>query len=97
MKHITLALMLTSLLCLPACTMLKKISGQTDDTVLPGTRENVLPPDQQMARDPNVVKKASKPCNPKVAICPPADAAQDLAPENDLLPEDASPTDVTQQ
>lgn len=41
-------------LSLASCAQVKKLTGETDDTVLPGARENVLPPDQQTARDPEV-------------------------------------------
>ena len=41
-------------LSLVGCTSLKKVTGQTNDTILPGTREDVLPPDQTTARDPSI-------------------------------------------
>ncbi len=41
-------------LSLAGCTTLKKMSGSTNDTILPGAREDILPPDQQTARDPAV-------------------------------------------
>lgn len=48
-----LAMMLVAAL-FAGCTSLKNLTGSNDDTVLPGSREDVLPPDQQTARDPVV-------------------------------------------
>jgi hypothetical protein len=39
---------------LSGCSTFKGLTGQQDNTVLPGQREDVLPPDQQTARDPIV-------------------------------------------
>ncbi len=40
---------------LQGCSSVKNLfGGGNDDRVLPGDRENVLPPDQQTARDPVV-------------------------------------------
>ena len=39
---------------LAGCTTMKRATGQIDDTKLPGQREDILPPDQQQARDPAV-------------------------------------------
>ena len=55
------ALLATSLM---ACSTVKKFTGQRDDSILPGNREEVLPPDQQTARDPEVTGKKTAPCNP---------------------------------
>ncbi len=63
-------LILVFLVALVGCTSLKKITGQTNDTVLPGQREEVLAPDQQTARDPEVTRKKGEPCDPTVSICP---------------------------
>ena len=41
-------------LSLAGCSSMKRMTGQIDDSVLPGQREGVLPPDQTVARDPNV-------------------------------------------
>jgi hypothetical protein len=50
----TIFLVLALSLTVAGCTTLKKVTGQTNDTVLPGPREDILPPDQQTARDPNI-------------------------------------------
>jgi hypothetical protein len=50
----TVFLVLALSLTMAGCTTMKKITGQTNDTILPGPREDILPPDQQTARDPNV-------------------------------------------
>ena len=39
-------------IALSGCTSLKRMTGQVDDTVLPGQRETVIASDQQTARDP---------------------------------------------
>ena len=36
------------------CTAMKRATGQIDSTTLPGQREDILPPDQQQARDPAI-------------------------------------------
>lgn len=46
---------LALVLALGGCSTIKRATGQLDDTVLPGQRENVLPPDRQTARDPSVM------------------------------------------
>ncbi len=76
MKHILLILMLSATVALSGCSKLKKLTGQTNDTVLPGQREDVLPPDQQTARDPVVTRQKSAACDPAITTCPP-----DLAPQ----------------
>lgn len=60
------ALLATSLM---ACSTVKKFTGQRDDSILPGNREEVLPPDQQTARDPEVTGKKTAPCNPDDIDC----------------------------
>ncbi len=63
---------------LTGCTALKNLTGSNDDTVLPGQREDVLPPDQQTARDPIVTGEqqttvdaptADAPCDPNDPNC----------------------------
>lgn len=93
MKHLILTLMFAATITLSGCTTFKKITGQTDDTVLPGQRETILPPDQSTARDPQVTGKQAKPCDPKLEQCPPSD----LAPAEDLPPEDTSSGDAATQ
>jgi hypothetical protein len=63
-------------LVLSGCTSIKRMTGQVDDTVLPGTREDVLPPEQQTRRDPAVMgkKAATGECAPDDVNClPPVD------------------------
>ncbi len=54
MLNKTILLVCVLSLSLVGCTTVKRMTGQIDDTVLPGQRENVLPPDQTTARDPNI-------------------------------------------
>ena len=69
-------------LALAGCSSLKKVTGQTNDTVLPGQREEIIPDDQKTARDPIVAgggqaqadaptAEPAVPCNPKKQLCPP--------------------------
>ena len=74
MKQILILVLMVGVV---GCTSLKKLTGQTNDTVLPGQREDVLAPDQQTARDPEVTRKKGEACDPTVSICP----------EDDLLPQ----------
>ncbi len=69
MKKIVIAALAVSLLA--GCSTLKKVTGQQNDTVLPGARENILPPDQQSARDPGVTGQPD--------VLPPV-ASQPMAP-----------------
>jgi uncharacterized protein YceK len=79
-KHLALIICLG--LALAGCSSLKKVTGQTNDTVLPGQREEIIPDDQKTARDPIVAgqdqaqedlpaEEPIVPCNPKKQLCPP--------------------------
>ena len=50
-----------SLALLAGCSTLKRATGQIDDTVLPGQRQEVLSPDQQQARDPSITGQPAPP------------------------------------
>jgi hypothetical protein len=63
-------LILISLVALVGCSSIKKMTGQTNDTVLPGPREEILVPDQQTARDPIVTGQDDAPCDPTITKCP---------------------------
>jgi uncharacterized protein YceK len=39
---------------LAGCSSFKKLTGQRNDTVLPGERENILPPESQVNRSADV-------------------------------------------
>ncbi|MEQ1522775.1 MAG: hypothetical protein ABL936_16020 [Aestuariivirga sp.] len=76
MKKIT-TLLLVALLAssLMACSTVKKFTGQQDNSVLPGDREEILTPEQQTARDPEVTGQKTTPCSPDDLNCiaPPSD------------------------
>jgi hypothetical protein len=57
---------LASSLALSGCSTIKKFTGQRDDTVLPGAREDVLPPQKIAApeQDPSS-QNACPPIDPK--------------------------------
>jgi hypothetical protein len=58
---------------LQGCTSIKNVFSGNDDSVLPGSRENVLPPDQQTARDPIVTGEEQQ--QAQTGIEPPASGA----------------------
>lgn len=68
---------------LAGCSTLKKFTGQRDDTVLPGEREDILPADQQVNPKPG---KADD-----VAAC---DPAVDLNCDSRIDQEAAAPEDI---
>jgi hypothetical protein len=70
MRQLVLIISLATMVGLGGCTSIKKLTGQTNDTVLPGQREDVLAPDQQTARDPVVTGQEEKPCDPQIETCP---------------------------
>ena len=72
MKQFLVLVSVLAMVGLGGCSSIKKLTGQTNDTVLPGQREDVLSPDQQTARDPEVTRKKGEPCDPTVSICPEA-------------------------
>jgi hypothetical protein len=85
----TVFLVLALSLTVAGCTTMKKLTGQTNDTVLPGPREEVLPPDQQTARDPNVTGGQQLPGNTvqQQPLAQPGMAPQPPVAQNgDLLP-----------
>ena len=75
MKKLTTFLAITLLATsLMACSIAKKFTGQRDDSILPGTREEILPPEAQTARDPVVTGEKKAECKPEDPKCvPPAD------------------------
>jgi outer membrane protein assembly factor BamE (lipoprotein component of BamABCDE complex) len=54
-------------LALSGCSTIKKFTGQRDDTVLPGSREDVLPPQKIQAPEPDPA--APKKCKPLDTKC----------------------------
>ncbi len=80
MKHVLIAAFTVALLS--GCTTLKKVTGQQNDSVLPGARENILPPDQQTARDPIVTGQPQMPQQGMAAkpMAPQGTAPQGTAP-----------------
>jgi hypothetical protein len=58
-KLLVAAIVLAPLLT--GCSSIKSLTGQRDDSILPGERENVLTPDQQTARDPIVTGEQQSP------------------------------------
>ncbi len=58
-RSIVIMLAITIGLAISGCSTVKRATGQLDDSVLPGERENVLPPDLQTARDPKITGQQS--------------------------------------
>ena len=81
-----------SLALLAGCSTIKRATGQIDDTVLPGQRQEVLSPDQQQARDPSVTGQpeppSTQPAPPQISAGQPMNEAArakvaPLAPPSD--------------
>ncbi len=73
-KFSTLLLAAALAVSLMACSAVKKLTGQRDDSILPGTREEILPPEAQTARDPVVTGEKKAECKPNDPKCvPPVD------------------------
>jgi hypothetical protein len=84
MKMFRIALMLAvAVPLLAGCSSLKKFTGQRDDTVLPGEREDILPADQQVNPKPG---KAGD-----IAAC---DPAVDLNCDQPVDQEATAPEDI---
>jgi hypothetical protein len=68
---------------LGGCNSVKNLFGAgNDDTVLPGKREEVLPPESQTAQDPKVMGKEQAP--PPADDCPADDP--DCVPQVEDVP-----------
>ena len=106
MKKLLIASMALALLA--GCTTLKRATGQIDDTVLPGQRSDILAPDQQVARDPNVAGNPAVPPGGNISQAPVNPNAPQVAgnmpranvatgscdPKVDLCPEQMAPDPV---
>jgi hypothetical protein len=68
-KLTTFLLVMAFATSLMACSTVKKFTGQRDDSILPGTREEVLPPEAQTARDPVVTGEKKAECKPDDIEC----------------------------
>lgn len=68
-RNLALALMLA--VAVSGCSTVKKFTGQRDDSILPGQREDILPPDQQTAKDPIIAggQQASTPDDSTAQPC----------------------------
>ena len=80
---------------LAGCSTLKRATGQIDDSVLPGQRQEVLPPDQQQSRDPLVTGQpappSTMPADPKLTAANPRQTtANGVAPLAPPPPTDAA-------
>lgn len=63
-SHLVIGFALVAALALAGCSTIKKFTGQRDDTVLPGAREDVLPPQKIQAPEPDPSSQNT---------CPPTD------------------------
>jgi hypothetical protein len=75
---------------LGGCSSIKKLTGQRDDSVLPGQRENVLPPERQVAQDPAVVgSRAPQSTEPSAPASPQKCKLNDIncEPSEDIVQE----------
>jgi hypothetical protein len=67
MHHRSLVILLVVAATLAGCGTLKKFTGQRDDTILPGEREDVLSPEQQRNKRPGADKN-QEPCDPAIDV-----------------------------
>lgn len=82
MKRRSLLVLLVAATALAGCGSLKKFTGQRDDTVLPGEREDVLTPEQQRNKRPGADKDVAA-CDPAVDVdCNPPAAPDSVATED---------------
>ncbi len=65
----TLLTLVIAITLLSGCGTLKKFTGQRDDTVLPGEREDVLPPEQTRNKAPGKSTDVSAAdCDPTIDV-----------------------------
>jgi uncharacterized protein YceK len=83
MQRRSLLMVLVFATALSGCSSLKKFTGQRDDTVLPGEREEVLTPEQQRNKRPGADKDAVA-CDPAVDVDCDTQAPQDTIATEDL-------------
>jgi uncharacterized protein YceK len=82
MPRVSLLVLLAVGVALSGCGSLKKFTGQRDDTVLPGEREDVLSPEQQRNKRPGADKGVPA-CDPAVDVdCNPPAADDSIAAED---------------
>jgi hypothetical protein len=74
MKKILIVVLMALLgVSVMGCSTFKKMTGQRDDSILPGQREDILPSDAQTAKDPNVSAKNKQQQQQQETACDPAD------------------------
>ncbi len=83
MQRRFLLMLLVFATALTGCSSLKKFTGQRDDTVLPGEREDVLTAEQQRNKRPGAEKDAAA-CDPTVDVDCNAPQQQDSIATEDL-------------
>ncbi len=71
-SHVVIGFALVAALALSGCSTIKKFTGQRDDTVLPGAREDVLPPQKIQApeQEPAAQKTPCKVDDPNCVADP---------------------------
>lgn len=73
---------------LVGCGSFKKLTGQRNDTVLPGERENILPPEQQVNPKPGQSAADAAPLEPE-ACDPTVDLNCDKPVDQEATADDA--------
>ncbi len=70
----TVMVIVLSALLVTGCSQIKRLTGQRDDTILPGERESVLSPSQTKINDPDVKQSSGS-----AATAPDPNVSNDLA------------------
>jgi hypothetical protein len=84
-RHALIVVLAAGLLA--GCSSFKRLTGQTDNTVLPGERENILPPDQQVNPKPENTGADAAAGQPAQAN--PCDPAVDSNCSSDVVDQEA--------
>ncbi len=83
MKRCVLLPVLCVAVLLGGCSTFKKLTGQRNDTVLPGQREEILSPDQYTAKNQELERKPEgEPTDMPAGEAPPATTSTGTQPKS---------------
>jgi len=79
MDRLALTFLIATSIGLGGCSTFNKLTGKNNDTVLPGQREEILPPDQYRAKSDDLQPQGSGSATTTAPTAPPP-AAKSTAP-----------------